>query len=82
MGLFNLYTENKLLWRQAAQGGGGATILFKKRVDNALRDIAQSGHRHGLMVGPHDHSVLSDVNDSMILIGESYKCGWLLVFIL
>lgn len=65
MGVFNLYAENELLWRQAAQRG--VPILFKKRVDDALRDTAQSRHGHGLVVGPDDLSVLSNLNGSMFL---------------
>jgi len=41
--------------------------VFKKSVDVALSDVAESGHEHGLMVGLDDLVGLCNLNDSIIL---------------
>jgi len=41
--------------------------VFEKRVDVALRDMAQSVHRRWLTVGLDDVTELPNLNDSMIL---------------
>lgn len=41
--------------------------VLKKTIDVALRDMVQSGHRHGLAVGLNEIIGLSDPNDSTIL---------------
>lgn len=39
--------------------------VFKKSVDVALSDMVQSGHKHGLLVGPDGLIGLPNLNDSM-----------------
>ena len=54
---------------QTAQGGGGGSLsleVTQNRGDVALRDVVQSSHIHGLMVGLDDLIGLSNLNDSMI----------------